>query len=96
MKSIHDSSDSYLSQIMFIKWFLMHSNVNITLNNDYNIVYNVPKNKQCNRVDYSSSGRFIPMENVFMDMFFHNFSDLKVNDIDIDSHNINITLCFLL
>ena len=37
MKSIDDSSKLYLSQIMFIKWFLIHSNINVQ--NDNNFVF---------------------------------------------------------
>ena len=99
MKSLHDTSNLYLSQIMFCKWFLIHLNINDNKNknknksknanncnhsyNDSNVIYNVKKNVQC--ID----GQFKPIDNHFMDMFFYNFNDLKVNQNNQGKNNAN-------
>ena len=73
MKSLHDASDLYLSQIMFIKWFLIHSNINIE--NDENIVCNIPQNVQCIG---GPSGSEKPIDNHFIDMFVYNLNEILV------------------
>ena len=66
---------------MFSKWFLLHMNIDDNYNkanynyNDNNIVYNIPKHEKCIDGSYGK-----PYDNHhFMDMFFYNFNDLRVN-----------------